>query len=98
MESQEKNLFKFLNNLFKNSIIEDVTHVPTMEMMIVKINKDGPLLLISNQRKTFRLSPMVLNLINNTFGINDYNYVIELCKKIIYKKFNISLDGYSILE
>lgn len=96
MINQEKNIQKFLNNIFKNSRITDIPVIKYIK--IVKVGNDGSLFIFDDSDKLCRVSPMLLELIRNTFGAIDLELIYRLTISIIETKFNMNLTGYSKFE
>ena len=96
MINQEKNIQKFLNNIFKNSRI---TEIPIIKYIkIVKVGNDGSLFIFDDLDKLCRVSPMLLELIRNTFGFIELELLYRLTIKIIETKFNMDLSEYITFE
>jgi hypothetical protein len=96
MINQEKNIQKFLNNIFKNSKITDIQVIK--DIKIIKVGNEGQLFLFDDSDKLCRVSPMLLDLIANTFGFIDLDLIYRLVINIIETKFNVGLTGYSKFE
>lgn len=96
MINQEKNIQKFLNNIFKNSRITDIDIIK--DVKIIKVGNEGQLFIVDSWVKIYRISPMLLELIANTFGFIELELLYRLTIKIIETKFNMDLTGYSKFE
>ena len=96
MINQEKNIQKFLNNIFKNSKITDIPDIK--DIKIIKVGNDGQLFIFDNWVKIYRISPMLLELIRNTFGDIDLEFLYRLIISTIETKFNMDLTEYSRFE
>lgn len=93
---QEKNIQKFLNNIFKNSKITDIPVIK--DIKVIKVGNEGQLFIFDSWVKIYRISPMLLELITNTFGGIDLELLYRLTISIIETKFNMNLTGYSKFE
>lgn len=94
--NKEKNIQKFLNNIFKNSKITDIPVIK--DIKVIKVGNDGQLFIFDSWVKIYRISPMLLELITNTFGVIDLEFLYRLTISIIEKKFNMDLTEYSRFE
>ena len=96
MVNQEKNINKFLNNIFKNS---KITELPVIkDIKVIKVGNDGQLFIFDSYTKIYRISPMLLQLIVNTFGFIDLEVLYRLTIMIVEVKFNMDLSDYVWFE
>jgi hypothetical protein len=96
MINQEESIQKFLNNIFKNSRITDIDIIK--DVKIIKVGNEGQLFIFDSWVKIYRISPMLLDLITNTFGFIELELLYRLTTRVVETKFNMDLSDYITFE